>query len=101
MAAPITRYARSGEVHLAYQVIGDGPRDVVLSLDWASHLEVLWEQPFVQELLTALARFSRVLWFDMRGIGLSDALVCARSTGGLDGRRRRGDGRRRLRARFA
>jgi class 3 adenylate cyclase len=72
MAAPTTRYARSGEVHLAYQVIGDGPRDIVLSLDWASHLEVLWEQPFVQELLTAFARFSRVLWFDMRGIGLSD-----------------------------
>jgi pimeloyl-ACP methyl ester carboxylesterase len=72
VAAPTTRYARSGEVHLAYQVIGDGPRDVVLSLDWASHLEVLWEQPFVQELLTALARFSRVLWFDMRGVGLSD-----------------------------
>ena len=75
MAAPVTRYARSGEVHLAYQIIGDGPRDVVLSLDWASHLEVLWEQPFVQELLTALARFSRVLWFDMRGVGLSDALA--------------------------
>jgi class 3 adenylate cyclase len=72
VAAPTTRYARSGEVHLAYQVIGDGPRDVVLSLDWASHLEVLWEQPFVQELVTTLARFSRVLWFDMRGIGLSD-----------------------------
>ena len=75
MAAPTTRYARSGEVHLAYQVIGDGPRDVVLSLDWASHLEVLWEQPFVQVLLTSLARYSRVLWFDMRGVGLSDALV--------------------------
>ena len=74
MAAPTTRYARSGEVHLAYQVIGDGPRDVVLSLDWASHLEVLWEQPFVQDLLTALARFARVLWFDMRGVGLSDSL---------------------------
>src|SRR6478736_4385763 len=75
MAAPTTRYARSGEVHLAYQVIGDGPRDVVLSLDWASHLEVLWEQPFVQDLVSSLARYSRVLWFDMRGIGLSDALV--------------------------
>ena len=72
MAAPTTRYARSGDVHLAYQVIGDGPRDVVLSLDWASHLEVLWEQPFVQELVTSLARFARVLWFDMRGVGLSD-----------------------------
>jgi class 3 adenylate cyclase len=75
VAAPTTRYARSGEVHLAYQVIGDGPRDVVLSLDWASHLEVLWEQPFVQEMLGSLARYSRVLWFDMRGVGLSDALV--------------------------
>jgi class 3 adenylate cyclase len=75
VAAPTTRYARSGEVHLAYQVIGDGPRDVVLSLDWASHLEVLWEQPFVQVLLSSLARYSRVLWFDMRGVGLSDALV--------------------------
>jgi class 3 adenylate cyclase len=75
VAAPTTRYARSGEVHLAYQVIGDGPRDVVLSLDWASHLEVLWEQPFVQELVSSLARYSRVLWFDMRGVGLSDALV--------------------------
>ncbi|HEY7018792.1 MAG TPA: adenylate/guanylate cyclase domain-containing protein [Gaiellaceae bacterium] len=75
MAAPTTRYARSGDVHLAYQVVGDGPRDVVLSLDWASHLEVLWEQPFVQELVTALARFSRVLWFDMRGVGLSDRVL--------------------------
>jgi class 3 adenylate cyclase len=75
VAAPTTRYARSGEVHLAYQVIGDGPRDVVLSLDWASHLEVLWEQPFVQEFLGSIARYSRILWFDMRGIGLSDALV--------------------------
>ena len=77
MAAPTTRYARSGDVHLAYQVVGDGPRDVVLSLDWASHLEVLWEQPFVQELVSALARFSRVLWFDMRGVGLSDRLLDA------------------------
>jgi class 3 adenylate cyclase len=70
--APRTLYARNGDIHLAYQVIGEGRRDVVLSLDWASHLEVLWEQPFVQELLSSLARFSRVLWFDMRGVGLSD-----------------------------
>ena len=70
--AASTRYARSGDVHLAYQVVGDGPRDLVLSLDWASHLEVLWEQPFVQELVFSLARFARVLWFDMRGVGLSD-----------------------------
>ena len=75
MAAPATQYAPSGDVHLAYQVIGDGPRDLVLSLDWASHLEVLWEQPFVQELVLSLARFSRVLWFDMRGVGLSDRVA--------------------------
>jgi len=74
---PRTLYARSGDVHLAYQVIGEGPRDVVLSLDWASHLEVLWEQPFIRELLSSLARFSRVLWFDMRGVGLSDRLLDA------------------------
>jgi class 3 adenylate cyclase len=77
VAAPTTRYARSGDVHLAYQVIGDGPRDLVLSLDWASHLEVLWEQLFVQELVSALARFARVLWFDMRGVGLSDRVLDA------------------------
>jgi class 3 adenylate cyclase len=75
MAAPRTHYARSGDLHLAYQVIGDGPRDVVFALDWASHLEVLWEQPFVQELVSSLSRFARVLWFDMRGVGLSDRIL--------------------------
>src|SRR5436309_4259401 len=75
MAAPRTLYARSGDVHLAYQVIGEGPRDVVLVLDWASHLEALWEQPFVTEVVSSLTRFARVLWFDMRGVGLSDRVV--------------------------
>jgi class 3 adenylate cyclase/alpha-beta hydrolase superfamily lysophospholipase len=72
MAAPTTLYARSGDVHLAYQVIGEGPRDVVLVLDWASHLEALWEQPLVVEFVAGLNRFARVIWFDMRGVGLSD-----------------------------
>jgi class 3 adenylate cyclase/alpha-beta hydrolase superfamily lysophospholipase len=75
VATPRTRYARSGDVHLAYQVFGDGPRDVVLVLDWASHLEALWEQGFVQEFVYALTRFARVIWFDMRGIGLSDRVA--------------------------
>src|SRR5919201_6227366 len=75
MPTPRTLYARSGDVHLAYQVIGDGPRDVVFALDWASHLEVLWEQPFVQDLISSLSRFSRVLCFDMRGVGLSDRVL--------------------------
>lgn len=74
MLTPRTRYARSGDVYLAYQVIGEGPHDLVLVLDWASHLEVLWEQPWVVELVSALAKYARVLWFDMRGVGLSDGV---------------------------
>ena len=69
---PRTEYARSGEIQLAYQVFGEGPRNVVLVFDWASHLEALWEQPLLEEFLTSLARFARVLWFDMRGVGMSD-----------------------------
>ncbi|MGH3079452.1 MAG: alpha/beta fold hydrolase [Gaiellaceae bacterium] len=69
---PRTRYARSGEIELAYQVLGKGEVDVVLVLDWASHLEALWEQPLTEEFVLSLARFARVLWFDMRGIGMSD-----------------------------
>jgi class 3 adenylate cyclase len=75
MPAPRTLYAKSGNVHLAYQAIGDGPRDVVLVLDWASHLEAVWEQPFIQEFIGSLNRYARVLWFDMRGVGLSDRIV--------------------------
>ena len=59
MAAPRTQYARSGDVHLAYQVIGHGPRDIVFVLDWASHLEALWDHGFVAELVTTLAQFGR------------------------------------------
>ncbi|MDP9232411.1 MAG: adenylate/guanylate cyclase domain-containing protein [Actinomycetota bacterium] len=77
MSAPRTQYARSGDVHLAYQVIGEGPRDIVLVLDWASHLEALWEQPLVAEFISSLNRFARVIWFDMRGVGLSDRVVDA------------------------
>jgi class 3 adenylate cyclase len=72
VAPPRTQYARSGDVQLAYQVLGEGDRDLVLVLDWASHLEVLWEQPLMDEFLTSLARLGRLLWFDMRGVGMSD-----------------------------
>jgi class 3 adenylate cyclase len=67
-----THYARSGDVDIAYQVIGDSAqRDLVLAFDWASHLEALSEQPLISEFVYALARFARVLWLDMRGIGMS------------------------------
>jgi class 3 adenylate cyclase len=72
---PRTLYAKSGDVHLAYQAIGEGSRDVVLVLDWASHLEAVWEQPFIREFIGSVNRYARVLWFDMRGVGLSDRVV--------------------------
>ena len=75
MPAPRTLYAKSGDVHLAYQAIGEGERDVVLVLDWASHLEAVWEQPFIREFVGSVNRYARVLWFDMRGVGLSDRVV--------------------------
>jgi len=70
-----TRYARSGDADIAYRVYGDGPIDIVLSYDWGTHLEALAEQPLFEAFVQALARFSRVLWFDMRGIGMSSPVV--------------------------
>ena len=70
-----TRYARSGDADIAYRVYGDGPTDIVLSYDWGTHLEALAEQPLFEAFLLSLARFSRVLWFDMRGIGMSSSVV--------------------------
>jgi class 3 adenylate cyclase len=72
MALARTQYARSGDADIAYQVIGDGPHAMVAVFDWASHLEVVVEQPLMEEFMLSLARYGRVLWFDMRGIGMSD-----------------------------
>jgi class 3 adenylate cyclase/pimeloyl-ACP methyl ester carboxylesterase len=72
MAAPRTHYVTSGDVQLAYQVFGQGDRDLVLVFDWASHLEVLWEFQPVLDFFERLGRIGRVLWFDMRGLGMSD-----------------------------
>jgi len=66
-----TQYVRSGDVDIAYQVIGEGPRDLVLVFDNPSHLEALPDQPLLAEFILALGRFARVLWFDMQGQGMS------------------------------
>ena len=66
------RYARSGEVNIAYQVVGDGPIDLVLVLGWVSHLAYVWELPAMARFLNRLASFSRLIIFDKRGCGLSD-----------------------------
>lgn len=70
-----TRYARSGEVNIAYQVYGNGPVDLVFVMGWVSHLEYFWKEPHFARFLTRLSRFSRVILFDKRGTGLSDRVA--------------------------
>jgi class 3 adenylate cyclase/pimeloyl-ACP methyl ester carboxylesterase len=70
--SPETRYARSGELHIAYQVIGEGPRDLVMVPGFVSNVETTWEVPAAAEFLMRLASFSRLILFDKRGTGLSD-----------------------------
>ena len=72
MGLPQTRYAKSGPVNIAYQVVGDGPTDLVLVPGFVSHLEVAWEQPRLAHFLNRLASFSRLIVFDKRGTGMSD-----------------------------
>ena len=67
-----TRYTRSGNVHIAYQVVGDGPFDLVYVPGWVSHVELAWEEPMLAAFLERLASFSRLIVFDKRGTGLSD-----------------------------
>jgi pimeloyl-ACP methyl ester carboxylesterase/DNA-binding CsgD family transcriptional regulator len=66
------KYARSGDVNIAYQVVGDGPIDLVLVLGWVSHLAYVWELPAMAAFLNRLASFSRLILFDKRGCGMSD-----------------------------
>jgi pimeloyl-ACP methyl ester carboxylesterase len=66
------RYAKSGGVHVAYQAIGDGPRNLVFVPGFVSNLEVQWELPDFSRFVERLASFSRVILFDKRGTGLSD-----------------------------
>ena len=71
MTYPI-KYARSGDLNIAYQVVGDGPRDIVVVPGWISNLEVSWEEPTVARFFEQLATFARLIILDKRGTGLSD-----------------------------
>ena len=73
--ADTVKYARSGDVHIAYRVFGDGPRDLVLVPGTLSHAELYWEFPVNQYLLKRLTSFARVIVFDKRGQGLSDRVA--------------------------
>ena len=69
------KYARSGNVHIAYRIFGNGKRDIVMIPGTLSHLEFLWDTPSNQHLLKRLTAFARVIVFDKRGQGLSDRVV--------------------------
>ena len=70
-----TRYAKSGAVHVAYQVLGDGPTDLVYVQGAFTHLDVMWELPAFRRFCEQLASFTRLIWFDKRGMGLSDRVA--------------------------
>ena len=73
MDAPETRYAKTADgVHIAYQVVGHGPVDMVFVMGWVTNIEVMWDEPGFARLLDRLATFSRLILFDKRGVGLSD-----------------------------
>jgi pimeloyl-ACP methyl ester carboxylesterase len=69
-----TKYAKSGDVYIAYQVVGTGPRDLVFVPGWVSNLDYAWEDPHYSHFLKRLASFSRLILMDRRGTGLSDRI---------------------------
>lgn len=72
MSMPVTRYAKSGDAHIAYQVFGTGPTELVFVPGFISHVENYWEYPDLARWLLRLGSFARVIMFDKRGTGLSD-----------------------------
>src|SRR6185295_2708373 len=70
-----TLYAKSGDVHIAYRVFGDGPQDIILIPGTVSHVELFWELPANQYMLKRLSAFARLIVFDKRGQGLSDRVA--------------------------
>jgi len=69
---PQTHYAKNGSVSVAYQVLGEGPLDLVYIPGWVSNIEIFWEDPAYARFLKRLASFSRLIVFDQQGTGLSD-----------------------------
>src|SRR6476469_4308494 len=70
-----TRYARSGDLHIAYQAAGEGPLDLLYVPTWIAQLEVMLEEPSVAPFVDRLCHYARVISFDRRGAGLSDPWV--------------------------
>src|SRR2546425_1933604 len=74
---PEIKYALSGDVHIAYQIVGNGPTDLVYVPGFTSHIGYAWESPFLAHFLERLGTFSRLIWFDKRGTGMSDRVTIA------------------------
>jgi len=76
---PETKYAQSGDVHIAYQVVGTGARDLIVALGMANHLDMQWQEdggsPRMGRFFHGLSEFTRLILFDKRGTGLSDRAV--------------------------
>jgi pimeloyl-ACP methyl ester carboxylesterase len=72
LSEPETRYVKSADAHIAYQVVGDAPVDLIVVRGYISHLEVAWESPALASFYRRLASFCRLILFDKRGTGLSD-----------------------------
>ncbi len=70
--APVARYAKSGDLNIAYIVEGEGPLDLLWIPPWISQVEYLWSEPSLERVMSRLTRFARVITFDRRGSGLSD-----------------------------
>src|ERR1700747_2484639 len=71
---PETRYAQGPEGNIAYQVVGEGPIDLVVVPGWFSHVDLLWGDPGWNTFVEQLASFARVILYDKRGTGLSDPI---------------------------
>ena len=80
MRVPKTKYARSGELAIAYQVHGDGPYDLLFSGTTASNVETVWTLPEAHRLNERLGRFARVIRYDRRDTGISDPIRPAIAT---------------------
>lgn len=74
---PGTRYAKVGSDYVGYQVMGEGPLDLVFIPSWSSNIDIMWEQPSLVRFLRRLASFARLICFDKRGTGISDPVSLA------------------------
>ena len=77
MTRPVTHYAKSGDVHIAYQITGSGPIDLVMVPGFVSHLDLGWDDPAVTHVFERLGAFARLIRFDKRGTGMSDRVPIA------------------------